>query len=257
MIVMNEREWAERMIADRSLGQKPFETLYRVARYYLDSDIPKQEVRKKLDTFLLQCDPTSSLPKWSDVLDNAVTIAGKRRAVSLQYVEVTKPEMERIDSLKGRQIRRLAFTLLCLAKYWDAVIPGGCGWVNNKDSEIMRMANINTSIRRQSALYHSLFELGMIRFSKKIDNTNVCVMFMEQGETAMCVTDFRNLGYQYLMAHGEPYFVCKNCGIVTKYTNPHEKWKQEYCTACAAEMELRQRAARVRRYYARKNHGTA
>ena len=252
MIVMNEREWAEDMIAAHSLGAKPFETLYRVARYYLDSNVPKQDVRKLLDAFLLQCEPSSSLPKWSDVLDSALALACKREAVMLDAIEITEPEMARIDALRGRQLRRLAFTLLCLAKYWNAVLPGGGGWVNNRDAEIMRLANIKTSIRRQAALYHSLYELGLIRFSRKVDNTNVCVSFLEPGVPVMRVTDLRNLGYQYLMAHGEPYFPCRNCGIVTKYTNPQESWKQKYCTACAAEMELKQRAEAARRCYARR-----
>ncbi len=36
-IILKENEWAEKMIQDRSLGKKPYQTLYRVARYYLDS----------------------------------------------------------------------------------------------------------------------------------------------------------------------------------------------------------------------------
>ena len=33
-IVLNEYEWAERAIKDKSLGKKPYETLSRVAKYY-------------------------------------------------------------------------------------------------------------------------------------------------------------------------------------------------------------------------------
>ena len=68
-IVLNEHEWAEEMITSRSLGKKPYETLCRVARYYLDNGIPKKEVRRMLDTFLIQCDPTASLPRWANSLD--------------------------------------------------------------------------------------------------------------------------------------------------------------------------------------------
>ena len=143
MIVLNEHEWAEEMIASRSLGKKPFETLSRVSRYYIDNGIPKNQVRKMLDVFLIQCEPTASIPKWADTIDAALARALKYEAVSIKSIDITKPEMDRIDALDGKQIRRLAFTLLCLAKYWDSISRSKEHWVNNKDCDIMRMANIN------------------------------------------------------------------------------------------------------------------
>lgn len=236
-IVLNEREWVEEMIAARSLGKKPIETLTRMARYYMDDDIPRKEVRKRLEAFILQCDPSASIPKWDKTLSLAVSGAKKYQAIGIQGVEITKPEMDRINRLKGTQMRRLAFTLLCLAKYWDAVGAAGEHWMNTKDSEVMRMANINTSIRRQSLLYHDLREAGLVSFSKKVDNTNVQVNFMTDGEVVLHVADFRNLGYQYLKYRGEPYFECVNCGIVSKvkdFRYGKAGPKQKYCAACAA-----------------------
>lgn len=247
-IVLNEHEWAEDMITSRSLGKKPYETLYRVARYYLDSGIPKKEARRMLDAFLLQCDPTASLPRWSDSLDAAMAHALKYEAIELEGVDITKPEMAKIDALQGKQTRRLAFTLLCLAKYWNAVSKKQDGWVNSKDSDIMRMANINTSIKRQSLMFHSLNECGMIQFSRKVDNTNVRVCFMEDGETALHITDFRNLGYQYLKYHGGDYMTCANCGIVTRSDKVSERGPgQKYCRECAAQIKIRKNIESVYR----------
>ena len=245
-IVLNEHEWAREKIDSRSLGTKPFETLSRVAKYYMDKDYSKREVRNMLDTFLLQCEPTASLPKWSETLDYAVARALKYDAIKIDGIEITKPEMAKIDALEGKQIRRLAFTLLCLAKYWDIVNPQGDHWVNSKDSDIMRMANINTSIKRQSLMYYNLNEAGMVQFSKKVDNTNVRVCFMSPGDTAMVVTDFRNLGYQYLKYHGEPYFECQNCGVTVKAENTTGR-KQKYCKECAVEIHMKQTVNSVMR----------
>jgi len=240
-IVLNEREWTEDMITSRSLGKKPFETLRRVARYYIDNGIPKKQVRRMLDSFMIQCDPSASLTKWSESLDRALSMALKHTAINIESIDITKPEMERIDALGGKQIRRLAFTLLCLAKYWNSVMGRNDGWVVSKDVDIIRMANINTSIKRQSLMYYNLREAGMIEFSKRVDNTSVRVCFIEDGETAMRVTDFRNLGYQYMMYQGEPYFVCQNCGITAKIDSPARGRKPKYCKACAAEVAIRNR----------------
>ena len=145
--------------------------------------------------------------------------------------------MEKVESINSRQEQRLAFTLLCLSKYWDKVNPQGDHWVNSKDSDIMRMANINTSIKRQSLLYHNLNKYGMIQFSKKVDNTNVRVLFQGDGDVVMSITDMRNLGYQYLMFHGEPYFRCENCGITTKRNKALGRMPK-YCPECANKMRI-------------------
>lgn len=250
-IVLNEHYSAEQAIQSRSLGNKPSETLTRVARYYIDNydGADKKTIRDKLDVFLLQCDSTASIPKWSKMLDFATDWAFKHKAINIESITITKPEMDKIDSLSGKQIRRLAFVLLCLSKYWNMVNEQNDYWVNSKDNEIMSFANINTSIRRQCAMYATLKELGLIQFSKKVDNTNVRVCFATDGDTAMTITDLRNLGYQYLKYHGEPYFECVNCGITEKIKSN----RQKYCHACAAEIETKKAVNRVMRFRNKKD----
>ena len=240
-IVLKENEWAEKMIISSDLGKKPSETLRRIARFYLDKGFPVSDVRRKLEAFIIQCNPVASLPKWSSTIEYAINKASKYEAINIDHICISDNEMKKIDSLDKKQSRRLAFTLLCLAKYWHVVIPNGDYWVNNKDTEIMAMANINTSIKRQTLLYSELNSQGMIQFSKKVDNTNVRVCFIEDGQTAMEIKDFRNLGYQYLMFHNEPYFECENCGIVTKLRNPKVGRKQRYCEKCATDIAIRQK----------------
>ena len=98
-IVLNEHDWARDMIERRSLGKKPTETLSRVARYYIDKKYNQRDVRSMLDTFVLQCDPSASLPKWDRLLDFAVNKATKTQAVMIDKIIITKPEIERIDAL--------------------------------------------------------------------------------------------------------------------------------------------------------------
>ncbi len=240
-IVLNEYEWAERMINNHELGKKPIETLNRVAKYYLENGYSKREIRKLLDTFLTQCDPSASLVHWSDTLDRVAKSVGKFPLIRLDGVNITHNELKQIELLNGKQIRRLAFTLLCVAKYWNAVSDSNNNWVNTSDKEIMSMANIKASIKRQSLMFAELRDAGFLRFSKKIDNLNVQVLFGdENGDIAISIQDFRNIGYQYLKHYGEPYFECCNCGIVTKIHNPSKGRKQKYCPNCAVELQTKQ-----------------
>lgn len=246
-IVLNEYEWAERMINGHELGKKPIETLSRVAKYYYANQYSKKEVRKLLDTFLTQCDPSVSLVHWSDTLDRVAKSVDKFPIICLDGIRISQKELEKIETLGGKQMKRLAFTLLCVAKYWDAVSDSNNHWVNSSDKEIMQMANINTSVKRQSMMFGELRDAGFIRFSKKIDNLNVQVMFMEDGEAAMYIQDFRNIGYQYLKYYGEPYFDCVNCGITVKIQEPSKGRRQKYCPSCAVELHTKQKVESVMR----------
>lgn len=247
-IVLNEYEWAEKMINNHSLGKRPTETLSRVAKYYCAAGYTKREVRRKLDTFLVQCDPSVSLPSWSDMLDKIAKGSDKYPPIKIDGINVSVKELEHIEKLEGKQLRRLAFTLLCVAKYWDAVSDKNDHWVNSPDREIMQMANISTSIKRQSMMFAELKALEMVKFSRKIDNLNVRVVFMEDGETALHIQDFRNLGYQYMKYYGAPYFECENCGLTAKIQEPAKGRRQKYCPSCAVEVKTRQNVNAVMRH---------
>lgn len=246
-IVLNEYDWAERAISEKSLGAKPYETLSRVAKYYTYKNYPRKDVRRLLDEFLLQCEPSVSLVTWSDTLDSAAKSATKYPLVMIDSVDITASEMERIDSLPGKQVRRLAFTLLCIAKYMHIVSENTNYWVTTPDNEIMKMANISTSIKRQSIMFGQLKDSEMIRFSKQIDNLSVQVLFADEGEPVLRVTDFRNLGYQYMKYHGEPYFECSHCGITEKVKNPSRGRPPKYCPKCAVEIQTKQKVNYVMR----------
>lgn len=241
-IILNEEIWAKEAIENGVLGKKPYETICTVAKYYFHQNHTKKEVRGLLDSFLLKCNPSASLPKWSNTLDYAVSAASKRKLLIADSITITEPEIERIKSLSGAQLQRLAFTLLCLAKYWMLANPNGDWWVNNDDREIMQLANINTSIKRQCLLYHDLRDQDMIGFSRKVDNTNVRVLFSRKGATALEIRDFRNLGNQYQLYLGDPKFIrCVNCGLVVRSKNMSPDGitmagrKQKYCDQCAGK----------------------
>lgn len=240
-IVLREDEWVEKMMSERSLGKNPVETLRRVARYYIDRGYSRKDVMKSVELFLLRCNPNASIPLWYDNMERAIKAAWKRPAVNIESITISRDEMDTINKVSGKQARRLAFTLLCLSKYWNIVRGKDDGWVNSDDNDIMRMANISTSLKRQSALYHDLRQAGLVEFSKQVDNTHVRVCFGDQGEPLAEISDFRNLGYRYLMMNGENFFECENCGLVTKIKSADGRIrKQKYCPKCANDIHIKQ-----------------
>ena len=238
-IILNEYEWAQNAIDNRSLGGNPYDTVSLVAKYYAKNGHNKQEIRQYVEHFILSCEPEISMYKWDRALDKIVKSALKHPPVQIDSVRITKPEMDKIKTLSGVQLRRIAFVLLCVAKYMDIAFENNNQWVNIPDKDIMRMANINTSIKRQCMMYGELRDKGFIRFSKKINNLNVQVVFMEDGETAVEISDFRNLGYQYMSLVDDGYYKCANCGITAKMKESGRGRPPKYCPSCAVEVHTK------------------
>lgn len=249
-IILNEISWAQDMAScpRPALGKKPFESLSRMAKYYCHEGMTKGAARDALDVFLLKCDPDANIVSWSDSLDRAVKNGYKYAPIELDSVGVSASEIERVDELKTRQIRRLAFTLLCLGKYWNAFKPDNNNWVRTSDTDIMRMANIHTSVKRQCALFRELSNLGYIRFSRQVDNLNVQVLFMDNEPPVLYIHNFDNLGYQYLKYHGDPYYYeCCNCGVTEKRKDLNSR-PPKYCPSCAGEIARKNRIASAIRH---------
>ena len=231
-IVLNEKEWVLERIFSPNPKDKKSEVLSRLTKFYSSEGLSKSETAKRLEEYLLCLDSAVSLPKWSKTIEKYVKKYYGEPLLQIDFVPISKEELEVIDSLKGEQTKRLAFTLLCLSKYQRKLNHLNDYWVCVKESEIMRLANINTSLERRCAMFSYLNECGLIEFSKRIDNTNVRVCFADKEPPLLKISDFRNLGFQYMMHCGKPYFVCGDCKIVTRYQNPSVGRRQVYCKSC-------------------------
>jgi hypothetical protein len=234
------------MIQSQNLGKKPFDTLVRTASVYLADGNSKKQTRCMLEEFVLRCVPNASMIEWSRLLDGVMKSVAKRKLAEIPYIGVSQAELDTIALQSGKQARRLAFTLLCISKYWDIINTENNHWVNSPDGDIMKIANVRTSVRRQSLLYSQLRDAGLIRFSKKVDNLNVQVLFGDDEPPVMKITDFRNLGFQYLNHVEGGFFECENCGLTVRDerikngTFVKRCRRAFYCKDCATEVHLKQ-----------------
>lgn len=224
------------------------ETLGRVAKYYHANGFKRKEIHALLEDFLIKADPSANIVLWQSAIDRQVKNAERYPLVELDGVAITKKELDiccglsgapskvsKTSKRSGRQKNcrglqnRLMFTLICLAKFANAVNDKNDGWVNRQDNEIFRLANIKATTKRQALMYSDLRDLGLIRFSKKVDNVNVRVLCLDDdGDPELFITDYRNLGNQFLRYCGEPYIECASCGLVVRRSNN----SQLYCEEC-------------------------
>ena len=244
-IVLDEYQSAEKALNNLELGNKPTETLSVVARYYYGKGYKKSEITRLLEEFLIKCDPNVNIVKWQETIDRVVKSSDKFKLVRIDGVSITQSEMWAIQQLGSKLLQKLLFTMLCLAKFENAVSNTNNNWVNKKDRDIFGLANIKVTTKRQSLLINDLWNMGLIGYSRIIDNINVNVKIIDDESPAILfVDDFRNLGNQYMKYCGEKYIKCQCCGKVVKEGHG----RQKYCPECAVEID-RQKA--VKRYHSR------
>lgn len=246
-IVINEYKWAENAIKNKTLRDKPFESLVRIARYYIYNSKDKKEVRDLLKKYIVSCGDSSQASSLENKIDLIMSCAEKRSIYMIDRIDITVSEIDKIKQIKSVQEQRLAFTLLCISKFFTITNPKTDHWVPTPDNEIMKMANVNTSIKRQSSMYAHLRDIGMVRFSNKVDNLSVQVLFCsDDDEIALSITDFRNIGDQYMNYINGGYYFCDNCGIICKRNKKSDR-AQKYCVDCALKIHMKQKVESVMR----------
>lgn len=239
---INDQENAKLILEQKRLTKSYFNDLRLVGRYYLNMGYAPKQAREKIDEFMLECGADCKTNILVSKGDDAIKAAERMHYITDDYIYIYKKELDTIDSLNGIQLKKIAFTLLCLAKYWDVRRDNNNHWIYNKDSEIMRMANIAITVRRQSELYRKLQNNKLVTFSKKVDGTSMQINFVEKtGVCVLRISDLRNLGWQYLKYHGEAFFTCESCGITTKITGSNCK----YCRDCSVRIHTRQKVESV------------
>ena len=235
-IVLNEREWIEAALSNLDLGKRPMETINRYARYLYSLGYSGDEIEKQIEEFLLRCDSDVSLVKWQDAIHSAAKKADKFLLVEIDGVSITENEMQVINSINGKMARKLLFTLVCLAKYRNSINPANNNWVNYKSRDIFALANVTLSSKRQALMLNDLWQQNMIGYSKVVDNVNINVKVVDYSSPqVMYITDFRNLGNQYLLHIGEKYFACSECGLVERRVSNN----QMFCKECASIINIK------------------
>lgn len=244
-IILDERSWAESAINGLDLGKKPSSTIARLGRYYYSNGYGKTEIQRLLKEFIIKCDPTVRIAQWEPFIESVAKHSDKYPLIDLTGIEITKHELEKISEIQAKNHRKLMFTMLCLAKYGNAVSSKNNNWVNFSEKDIFILANISKlSTVRRSLMINDLWQAGYIGYSNLVDNVNINVKIVSNDETEMLITDFRNLGNQYLQYTEGGFIQCECCGACVKATNNRKR----YCQDCALEMH---RSSVLENYYAK------
>ncbi len=152
----------------------------------------------------------------------------------LEYVPIYEKELKVVESLPNDRQKKFMFTLFAIARYMNSE-----GWINKKDSkglsEVFKLANVTLSSDKKNELLHELYSNGYIHFGKKVNNLNIKIDLKDTDDDIVYkVTQFENIGNQYIGNFKKGYKQCKCCGKRIKNTGN----KKMYCSKCATQKQL-------------------
>ena len=234
MIILNEKEYAEECLREMTADQKkPFRTLYILAKYYYHKcGYRKKKIVQLLTEFAEIACPQCMFPMsaFEESIDKLAKNAGKHKLHEINGVWITSKELEIIHSINNAILERLAFTMLCLAKYANLRNPKNNNWVNNNAKEIFKLARISCSVKERYINLNMLGCLNLLEFPKRLDNLSCRVTYIDnEGDGVLFISDFRELGYEYLNYLGGNFTRCCECGRLFRN---NKKRDRRYCNGC-------------------------
>lgn len=239
MIILNEKQYARRCLEENSLGDNTYITLSIIAKYYyFDCGYKKKKIKELLTEFLSENLITFHKEEkmWVANIEKIVNKVNKQKFYEISGVKITKAEIDQIQKLQNKLLEKLTFTMLCFAKYYDLRNQSNGGWVNASGKELLELSNINCSQSRLNLYINKLYEVGLLDLPLRCDNTNCRINFIDNyGNEELFVSDFRNLGFEYLLYCGENYIRCAECGALTK---GNKNGTKKYCSKCNGYSKL-------------------
>lgn len=234
MIILDEKKYAEKCLKNGLMDLKPYYVLCLLAKYYYRHlGYRKKKITSLLLDYLSKYYPRYEFNEfsWKESIDKIARNVGKHKLYEISGVKITKSEMETIQNIHNKVLERLAFTMLCLAKFYNLKNPKNNGWVNTDSKEIYKYARISCKAIEREIKIGKLRNMGLIELPKKNGNLNCRVTFInDDDDEELFISDFRELGYEYLLYKGGNFIRCAECGILTRGNKSGNK---KYCKDCA------------------------
>lgn len=237
-VVLNELKQAKQILSDGEIGNKPSATLFLLGRYYRNVEgLDKNKTAEKLNEFMQKYYANYNSASWEGMIESIAAKSSKYPLREIDRIFISKRELDTIRKIKNLKYEKLAFTMLCFAKLYDAVSAQNHGWINTKIPEVFRSAGVTVKHRNDKFLYlNDLYTRGLISFSKSNTNLNLHVNFIDgHSESELSIDDFRELGNEYLQYIGKGTFLrCNKCRVLVRKTSNN----QMYCKSCAKRINV-------------------
>lgn len=247
--IMNEKKYAEKILKsdEYEKNKNRLSATTALAKYYKSLGREKSEIRDILRGLINERVKDTREDTVNFWINKALEISWKSPLYETDSIVITKPEIDRIKQIhsvrfKDERIQKLAFTLLCLAKFAkERGIKDY--WVNTGLKDIFSIAHIKgQTTERQCLLLNELYNDGYIELNPRIKSQSVRVLGIFDGEIEVEVFDINEAGLTFEQYCGKRFIKCDGCGKMVAITNG----RNTFCTECAEERNREKTRKRMR-----------
>ena len=229
-------------------------TIYRRAKY--NYFIKNLNDTKNYDSIMNFITENSSLGltdlELYELVQKTIKTIRKSSLKLVEHIYITQSELDFIVSLNDIKLEKIAFVILCLAKYHNEVSEDADNCIYFKLNEIKNMARINMGKVDFEYFYNNLYDCGALQENNSPTSKIQILNFVSTDVNDPVIlelqeVDYLELAYVYLSwkHKGQGYARCQKCNRLMKQgkTKP-----RKYCEECAKEAERENTRERVRRF---------
>ena len=235
-VILNEKKFAEEIIISGKI-KKPAIAIDLVSKYYRQvKNLSGNKLYCAINEFMKNNYDGYDTARWSKTVDAFIRSANKHKLSEIEYIPITRNELNVISKIGEIKKERLLFSMLCFAKLYNAKNSSNSGWVNVDIRDISKTARVSVSITDREHLIYELVQGKYIKPSSKSGSRNLKILFLDDSEdTELEISDFRELGYEYMNWKNGGYFRCAECGILVKQ---NKYGNRKYCNNCVGQSPM-------------------
>lgn len=232
---MNEKKVAEQLLEKSRIDAKNiYKSIKIIARYnYYVLAYDNDTNYKSIVTHMEATCPDFSEIGYSDFIEASIKRVTKGMWKIVDYIPITKSELEFIKSLNNIKKEKIAFVLLADAKFNNAFNSLRTNKSYLSLSDLFSQAKVSMPVFQRSMFMNFIYEDKLVADNSRFWENGYCLSFVDyHSEEVLRLYDynFENLAYTYLNWKCGGYKRCKQCGSLFKVSK-----NQQYCRKCTAK----------------------
>ena len=183
-------------------------------------------------------------------IEDYVKNAHKYPFKDIESIKITRKELDFIANLNNIRLEKIAFVLLCIAKYECYYHEEPKYWISWSLNNIAKLARVHVTKDENRKLFRDLVVANVIESNSSNGNLFEHVLFVSDDKEDEIVLelseiDYKELAYTYLFYKNgfSGYKHCEKCGILVKVKSNCQK----YCKDCYEKVHREQIAECQRR----------
>lgn len=235
----NRNEYAQQLLNKMIKGE--FQKYYTSMDLYMMAYVgirnySENYIRELFKNYFMSYYGVYEYEKRIKDINTQIKKAQNEELTDIQPLIITKPEIEEINKCIGIEKKKVLFTLLCMAKYNNALHKCDSDWVSTATKDIFNSADVVLSHKEQDKMIYELAQAGLITNSMKITSNSIHINFISKGEPVLQINDLRGLGAVYVNYIGGIHMrgkVLKNCrDCDAPFIDKSKTNNRLYCKRC-------------------------